>query len=215
MNKSLESKNIGTRTLQPSASENVGEGTTVFPSPEGSDLMKVANREKSPILKQSCEREGRTSTDNAGKAQQISANTIPSRDREGSKERNSKEGKVENTTGDPAETCPDEFEGDDWMRSGKFPDLESRIDKMRTDVLQMNSKFLSQFGEAHVFGGSTERPAAVFEKMQDGGLEGHTSMLGNYDKSERGLDTAVPDGPGGEAVRQSVRKQVSGWFQSL
>ena len=217
VNKSLESKNIGTPTLQPSPSENVLESTTVFRSPEGSELMKVENHEKStPILNQSRETERKTSTDKVGKAQQISANTIPSRDREGSKKSNSKEGKVENTTCDPAETCRDgEFEGDDWMRSGKFPDLESRIDKMRKDVLQMNSTFLSQFGEAHVFGGSIDRTAPILERMQDGGFEGHTSMLENTDKSERSLDTGVSDGPRGKAVKQSVRKQVCGWFQSL
>jgi len=56
-----------------------------------------------------------------------------------------------------------ESDGDDWMNTGKFPDLDSRIDKMRKDVLKMSSSFLSQFGEEHIFGGPFHEPTSTNE----------------------------------------------------
>ena len=100
-----------------------------------------------------------------------------------------------------------ESEGDDWMNSGKFPDLESRIDKMRKDVLGMNSTFLSQFGEERIFGGPLQVHSSL-DNVQEGGIT--TSQSGEDIACSAAGEPKVqiPEKQETDALRQSVQKQV-------
>lgn len=98
-----------------------------------------------------------------------------------------------------------EPEGDDWMNSGKFPDLESRIDKMRKDVLGMSSTFLSQFGEERIFGGPLQVPSSL-NNVQEGGMT--TSQPGEDNAHSVAGGAKVLEKQETEALRQSVQKQV-------
>jgi hypothetical protein len=117
----------------------------------------------------------------------------------------SEKAEVEPTLVGAAVRSSGESDGDDWMNTGKFPDLESRIDKMRKDVLKMSSSILSQFDEEHVFGGSLHEPTS----FEEGGKAARSSS-----------DAGIPNrkgnrsGPGGKEpeASSSVQKQASAFF---
>lgn len=119
---------------------------------------------------------------------------------------NSKKIELESKLGDAP---VGESDGDDWMHTGKFPDLDSRIEKMRKDVLKMNSSFLSQFGEEHIFGGSFHEPTSTNEARPEGGKAAKPSS-----------DASIPNrkangsNPGGKESEPSasVQKQASCFF---
>ena len=92
------------------------------------------------------------------------------------------------------------------MNTGKFPDLESRIDKMRKDVLKMNSSFLSQFGEEYIFGGSFHDPTSPIEAHPEGAKAAKHSSDASIPNR-----TASGSHPGGKesAPSTSVQKQAS------
>lgn len=103
-----------------------------------------------------------------------------------------------------------ESEGDDWLKTGKFPDLENRIEKMRNNVSQMNPIFLSQFteyGEANVFGGFIEKGTLPAEPRQHDGATA-VSLSADDGVSEEKIKTATVDGPQTEAMVASIRKKV-------
>ena len=121
---------------------------------------------------------------------------------------NSKKAELESTLVDAPVRSSGESEGDDWMNSGKFPDLDSRIDKMRKDVLKMSSSFLSQFDGGHVFGGSLHEPTSVDEVRLEGGKTAKSSGIPN-----RKGNGSNPGGKEPEAS-SSVQKQVRIFFSS-
>ncbi|KAH9544419.1 hypothetical protein CY35_13G118900 [Sphagnum magellanicum] len=103
-----------------------------------------------------------------------------------------------------------ESEGDDWLKIGKFPDLENRIEKMRNNVSQMNPMFLSQFteyGEANVFGGFIEKGTLPAEPRQHDGATA-VSLSADDGVNEEKIKTATVDGPQTEAMVASIRKKV-------
>lgn len=100
-----------------------------------------------------------------------------------------------------------ESEGDDWMNSGKFPDLESRIDKMRKDVLGMNPTFLSQFGEERIFGGPLQVLSSL-DNVQEGGITTSQSGEDIACSVAREPKVHIPEKQETDALRQSVQKQV-------
>ncbi|CAK9863601.1 unnamed protein product [Sphagnum jensenii] len=103
-----------------------------------------------------------------------------------------------------------ESEGDDWLKTGKFPDLENRIEKMRNNVSQMNPIFLSQFteyGEANVFGGFIEKGTLPAEPRQHDGATA-VSLSADDGVNEEKIKTATVDGPQTEAMVASIRKKV-------
>lgn len=103
-----------------------------------------------------------------------------------------------------------ESEGDDWLKIGKFPDLENRIEKMRNNVSQMNPIFLSQFteyGEANVFGGFIEKGTLPAEPRQHDGATA-VSLSADDGVNEEKIKTATVDGPQTEAMVASIRKKV-------
>ncbi|CAK9202807.1 unnamed protein product [Sphagnum troendelagicum] len=103
-----------------------------------------------------------------------------------------------------------ESEGDDWLKTGKFPDLENRIEKMRNNVSQMNPIFLSQFteyGEANVFGGFIEKGTLPAEPRQHDGATA-VSLSADDGVNEEKIKTATVDGPQTEAMVASIQKKV-------
>ncbi|CAM6078942.1 unnamed protein product [Sphagnum tenellum] len=103
-----------------------------------------------------------------------------------------------------------ESEGDDWLKTGKFRDLENRIEKMRNNVSQMNPIFLSQFteyGEANVFGGFIEKGTLPAEPRQHDGATA-VSLSADDGVNEEKIKTATVDGPQTEAMVASIRKKV-------
>lgn len=106
-----------------------------------------------------------------------------------------------------------EPEGDDWMKTGKFPDLDSRIDKMRKDVLKMNSTFLSQFDEEHVFGGSLHNLTSTDEVWPEGGNAGAVASTLKVGAGDACISNRKHNGSnhGGKEAEASisVQKQVS------
>lgn len=110
-----------------------------------------------------------------------------------------------------------EPEGDDWMKTGKFPDLDSRIDKMRKDVLKMNSTFLSQFDEEHVFGGSLHNLTSTDEVWPEGGNAGAVASTLKVGAGDACISNRKHNGSnhGGKEAEASisVQKQVEAYVK--
>ncbi|KAG0561656.1 hypothetical protein KC19_9G081900 [Ceratodon purpureus] len=123
---------------------------------------------------------------------------------------NSKKAGSESTFASASVRSSGGSDGDDWMNTGKFPDLESRIDKIRKDVLKMSSSFLSQSNEELVFGCSLHEATSVGEVRLEGGRAAKSSS-----------DAGIPDrkgyksNPGGKVPEASwsVQKQVEAYVK--
>lgn len=121
----------------------------------------------------------------------------------------SKKAESESTLAGAPVRSSGESDGDDWMHTGKFPDLESRIDKMRQGVLQMSSSFLSQFDGEHVFGGSHHEPTSVDEARLEGGKAAKPSCdagISNWKGHGANPGRKEPE------ASSSVQKQASAFF---
>ncbi|KAG0571819.1 hypothetical protein KC19_VG045400 [Ceratodon purpureus] len=123
---------------------------------------------------------------------------------------NSKKAESESTLASAPVRSSGEPDGNDWMDTGSFPDLENRIDKMRKDVLKISSSFLSQFKVECVFGSSLHEPTSVDEVRLEGGRPGKSSSdTGIRDRKGNGSN------PGGKEpeTSSSVQKQVEAYVK--